>query len=877
MLPSRLLRQLARIVGDEHVCAGRVDAELYSYDGSGASRPPDAVVFPADTGETSAVVRTLAEAGVPFVPRGFGTNLSGGSIAVRGGVVIGLSRLRRIVSIDGDSRCAVVEPGVTNLELQQALAPHGFFFAPDPASQKVATIGGNIGENSGGPHCLKYGVTTNHVLGATVVLPDGQVAVLGGPALDPPGLDLRGLLVGSEGTLAIVTQATVRILPLPEAVVTLLVLYDSVEEAARSVSEIIAAGIVPATLEMMDAPVMRAVEESLRCGYPLDAAAVLIIEVDGPAAGLQRQAGQIGGICRRNGCRSVREAGSAAERDLLWAGRRGAFGAIARLAPSFLVNDCTVPRSRLPEALARVAAIARQHDLDVGNVFHAGDGNLHPLLLFDSRQEDQVQRVERAGRQIMEACVALGGTISGEHGVGSGKLDAMRLVFGEESLRFQRQVKAAFDPAGRLNPGKVVPPVAEPCPPGEPSADRLSGGVDLAPATVAEACDLVRRATRDGVALLPAGSGSRMPPSATCRPGIARLRSTALASAFEHDPVNQVVTVHAGARLADLQRLLRPHRQWVPLRPPHGDRCTVGGVVALGACGPDRLRYGAPRDLALGLEFVAGTGERITGGGRVVKNVAGYDVTRLLAGSCGTLGFITAVTLRTRLLPERCLVLGATGSPAQCAAAASQLLGSSLEPTFVAAAPEGTERGPGVLWRVVVGFEGPGDVVDAQAERGQSALSQAGLRSPSRREYEPGEDPFAVQQARLCAGRFVLRAGLPPGVAHVFAAEALCLLQGADVLLDFGSGQVVVAAEECSGQVWDLLGARASDAGGHVLLERAPAGFRSRRPPCCPEPPAGPLVRRLRGMLDPRGVFARAPWPGHPWTRGAVAHPRAAP
>jgi glycolate oxidase subunit GlcD len=361
----------------------RRDTEVYSYDGSLAIAAPEAIVFPADTAQTAAVMRSAHSAGVPVVPRGFGTNLSGGTIAPQGGVVLALTRLNRILAIKPAGRYAVVQTGVTNLELQQALAPHGFLFAPDPASQKAATLGGNLAENAGGPHCVKYGVTTNHILGVTAVLPDGQVLQIAGPALDPPGYDLRGLLVGSEGTLAVVTEMTVRVIPAAESLATMLVVYDDLTDAARTVSAIVAAGIIPATLEMMDAAVIRAVEASKPSGYPLDAAAVLIIEVDGPLAGLAQQAERIAQLCREHGCREVRKANNAAERDRLWAGRRGAFGAIARLAPRFFVADCTVPRTRLPDALHQVAGIAARYQLGHCNVFHAGDGNLHPVLLFD--------------------------------------------------------------------------------------------------------------------------------------------------------------------------------------------------------------------------------------------------------------------------------------------------------------------------------------------------------------------------------------------------------------------------------------------------------------------------------------------------------------
>jgi glycolate oxidase subunit GlcD len=407
MITDSFTREMEAILGKESVSVSRANAELYSYDASLARGKPGVVVFPADTQEVARVVRAAHQSGIPFVPRGFGTNLSGGTIVTVEGLVICLSRLNRILGMYPESRYAVVQPGVTNLELQDALATIGFFYAPDPASQKVATLGGNTGENSGGPRCLKYGVTTNHILGMEIILPDGEVVRTGGAALDPPGYDLRGAVVSAEGTLGVVTEITVRILPLSESIITMLATYDSIADAAISVSDIISAGILPTTLEMMDAMIIKAVEDSYACGYPRDAAAVLIIEVEGPAAGLKDQAKRIQEICMQTNCREIQEAKSNEERNRLWQGRRGAFGAVARLAPNYLVNDATVPRTKLPEALAQVAAITEKYDCKHGNVFHAGDGNLHPLLLFDSRDTDQLHRVEKAGQEILEACVML--------------------------------------------------------------------------------------------------------------------------------------------------------------------------------------------------------------------------------------------------------------------------------------------------------------------------------------------------------------------------------------------------------------------------------------------------------------------------------------
>ncbi len=413
------------------------------------------------TEEVARVVRVCNQHGRPFVPRGGGTNLSGGTIAFEGGVVIEMIRMKQILEVDTASLWARVQPGLFNLELGNALAPLGYQFLPDPASQKAATLGGNVAENSGGPHCFKYGVTTNHILGLTVVLPDGEVARIGGTAPDPLGYDLTGLFVGSEGTLGICTEVVAKIARLPEGVKTLLAIYDSIEAGSRTVSAIVAAGMVPATLEMMDQLVIQAVESSMHCGLPLDCATVLLIEVDGLKDDLESQAAAIEQICLAHGAREVRVAKDEAERSLLWAGRRGAFGAVARLAPSFLVCDGTVPRTALPEVLGKVAEVAEKYDLRIPNVFHAGDGNLHPLILFDWRDAEQKARVMKAGMEILSLCAALGGTISGEHGVGLEKMEAMRLVLSEADIETQRRVKRTFDPGNLANPGKMFPAAEE--------------------------------------------------------------------------------------------------------------------------------------------------------------------------------------------------------------------------------------------------------------------------------------------------------------------------------------------------------------------------------------------------------------------------------
>lgn len=457
MIAKPLVDELRQIVGKSNVLDSAVDLQLYQYDAYLEERRPDAVVFVHSTDEVAAVVRACNTYGVPFVPRGGGTNLSGGTIPGQGGVVLAMIRMNRILEVDLPNLRARVQPGLFNLELGTALAPLGYQYLPDPASQKAATLGGNVAENSGGPHCFKYGVTTNHVLGLTVVLPDGDVVRIGGKALDAPGYDLTGVFVGSEGTLGICTEVVVRIVRLAEGVKTMLAIYDSIEEGSQTVSAIVAAGMVPATLEMMDQLVIKAVEESIHCGLPLDCATVLIIEVDGLKDDLDAQVRAIVDLCTAHGAREVRVAKDEAERALLWAGRRGAFGAVARITPSYLVCDGTVPRTALPKVLRKVAEVSKKYNLMIPNVFHAGDGNLHPLILFDWRDADQKARVMKAGMEILELCVEMGGTISGEHGVGLEKIEAMRLVFSEADIRSQVRVKRAFDPKDLANPGKMFP------------------------------------------------------------------------------------------------------------------------------------------------------------------------------------------------------------------------------------------------------------------------------------------------------------------------------------------------------------------------------------------------------------------------------------
>ncbi len=458
-MPASVVEKLKSALGAKHVLTERDELLVYESDALTLhKRIPSAVVIPGSGEEVAAAVRILAAEGIPFLPRGAGTGISGGALSTGGAVIIEMARLNRILKIDYENRLAVVEPGVINIHLSQATSVEGFHYAPDPSSQMACTIGGNVAENSGGPHCLKYGMTVNHILAVEVVLPSGELITLGGGGTDVPGYDLLGVFVGSEGTFGIVTKATLKLTRIAQGVKTLLAEFMTVTDASRTVSEIIAGGILAAALEMIDNATIRAIEDSVFAGgFPTDVAALLIIEVDGLSAGLEETAERAASICLSNNARAVRVAKDEEERMRLWGARKRAFGAMGRIKADLMVQDAVVPRSRLPEILDEIYQIAGRYNLNIANVFHAGDGNLHPNISFDGRDPDQVRRVEAASKEILQLCVNAGGSITGEHGVGLDKIEAMRLIFSENDLNRMLAVRDVFNPSGLCNPGKVIP------------------------------------------------------------------------------------------------------------------------------------------------------------------------------------------------------------------------------------------------------------------------------------------------------------------------------------------------------------------------------------------------------------------------------------
>src|SRR3954454_10925866 len=457
MIPDACTERLVKLLGPRGYLDRPEDLTLYEYDGGVDKHRPDLVVFPKTTAEVAAIVRAAHEFGVPFVGRGAGTGLSGGSIPREGGITVAFARMNRILEIDLENERAVVQPEVVNLDITLAVQDSGYFYAPDPSSQRACTIGGNVAENAGGPHTLAYGVTTNHVLGLEMVLPDGTVIESGGKAVDLPGYDIVGLLTGSEGTMVLVTKITVRLMRKPEVVKTALAIYESNEDAGRTVAEITARAITPVAVEMLDGVMLRMVEEATHAGYPMDAAAVLLIELEGIREAVEEQVEQVRqacGICR---AREFRVARTAEERELLWKGRKNAFGAVGRVSPTYYVQDGVVPRTKIAPTLHFIGEGARRRQVTISNIFHAGDGNMHPIILFNARKPGELENARACGVDILSYCIDAGGSITGEHGVGMEKNELMAKLFSEETLETIGRLKLLFDPDARLNPGKVLP------------------------------------------------------------------------------------------------------------------------------------------------------------------------------------------------------------------------------------------------------------------------------------------------------------------------------------------------------------------------------------------------------------------------------------
>lgn len=837
-----MVRDLRRVMPPESVVTDDLRLVFYGYDGTLFESRPDLALLPEETAQVIQAVRLARKARVPIVARGAATSLSGGPVPLRGGVVFSFTRMDRILDLDYANQRAVVQPGVVNQILQNELAKRRFFYAPDPASQCVCTLGGNVGENSGGPHCLKYGVTANHVLGLEVVLPDGRLLRTGGKALDAPGYDLTGIIVGSEGTFGLVTEIVCRITPLPPSVVTMLAIFDTLDGASNSVAGIIAEGIIPATLEMMDNPMIRAVEKHLSAGYPLDAEAVLLIELDGLENSLAEQVKQVEEVCRRNGVRSFQVARDEAERALLWKGRKGAFGAVVNIAPSKICTDISVPRTELPRVLAGVMEISRRWNIPITNVFHAGDGNLHPLVLFDPRDQDQVERAKKADQEITELAMKHGGVLTGEHGIGCGKRHHMPKMFGPPELRLMQRIKDVFDPDGVCNPDKVLPDRGE-------FEGREGSNDAVAVGSAIDRARIVEFLKNNSEKVVVRAGGTK---SDTVADGVSVLDVRCLSKIISHDHENLTVTAECGVSVRELDEALAEKGQMLPCRPRFAHRATVGGVIAANDYGPHRLLYGAPRDYVTGITAVLPTGEVVRFGSACVKNVAGYAVEKLFIGSLGTLGVILDVTLRTVPRPEirRTLILPAE-KPALPEGFVSELLRSGIRPAALEIINRTLSRRRGLpdLRHLVVALEGFASEVSEMHERIVNMARGHGMGEWMQSEADYCE--FWSGVAECGQERHVLRVSCPIAETMQVFDSLTSLWPNAPARASIGLGMVFVGingnfamAEEEAGKI-----ARPGD-GWVSWLAPLPPGQHLR-----PEGTALDVCRRVKRAFDPAGVL----------------------
>jgi D-lactate dehydrogenase (cytochrome) len=877
---NNLIDNLSAIVGREYVLSKPDELLVYECDGLPQHKHrPRAVVFPSSTEETAAVMRELARANVPFTPRGAGTGLSGGALALESGVVIELARMRKILEIDVENRLAVVQPGVVNLHVSRAVAPYGLYYVPDPSSQPTCTIGGNIAESAGGIHCLKYGTTTDHVLGCRVVLAGGEVVDL---KLDSPGYDLLGPFIGSEGTFGIATEATLKLAQSPPAVRTLLAEFAEVDDASHAVSAIIAAGVMPAALEMMDREIIRAVEASVfAAGLPPDAGAALLIELDGIEAGLDEEAQKVTAICMEYQARSCRHARDETERKKLWAARKGAFGAIGRISPDSMIQDAVVPRSRLPEVLGAAYEIATRYQLRIANVFHAGDGNLHPLICFDSRFPEEVLRVRDAGRELMEVCVKAGGTITGEHGVGLDKRELLPLVFSESDMNAMLSVRAAFDPSGLCNPGKIVPllrgcgegkavatsanvetaapsveetvksPAATPAQTVPVSAQRSHFSLDhatsllgqivgldnvsarasevlVSPSSAAEISEILKLASREHWSVLPAGNLTWL--NSQHQSAAIIISTTRLDQLIDHEPADLIAVAQAGVRLSAFNSKLAENGQWLPLDPPDDGRATIGGVVATGIGGPQQFGYGRPRGSVIGMKVLLANGDAIKAGGRVVKNVAGYDLCKLFTGSFGTLGVITEVTFKLRPRPEREATVVVGGQISELLTNARAILNARLFPVAAEIISPSYARRLEITMPqnssvLLIRFAGNQKGVAHQIEQALAKLTNAEIVLEDRGIWEGVAGVSASQQSAW-------RTNVLPGELLKFIETTARAYDG--------------AFDETLWQIGAL--------DGRVMMEHRPGNLIQ---PV--DVPATHLAQRIKHHLDPHSVFGGVP------------------
>lgn len=848
---------LTRLFDKDQVITDPVQLIAYELDAGFDRASPDALVFPHTTDDVVRLAQWSAEYGIPLTARGAGTGLAGGAVAMQGGVIVNFAQMKQIGNVDAQTLCASVEPGVVNLAFDKHLAARGLYYPPDPASQRASTIGGNVATNAGGPHCFKYGVTTNYVTGMDVVLADGRRMRLGGNVVDAPEYDLYGLVCGSEGTLALVTDIEVKLLRRPPAHKTMTVTFDSIAAAGSAVSAVIAAGLVPATLEMMDQQLMRIVEPFAHAGLPVDAGAILLIEVDGYEAGLDAQIERITEIVRRHGGYDFRIAQDEQERATLWKARKSIAGAFARLAPSYYLVDITVPRSRLAETLADIDDVMTRYGLRVGHVLHAGDGNLHPLILITNPDdEDHVAAVHRAGKEVAELCVQKDGSLSGEHGIGTEKRKFMPAMFNEAELAAMWDVKQAFDPNNRLNPGKIYP-------------DEMPAAPQLPAETPAPKHQYVPESAEEAAAHLAvcsaAGRSVFVGENVPVNDSSSIMSTVALAGIRAYAPDDLYVTVGAGTPLSDVQAFLADDGMRVPLAAPWTG-ATIGGLVAANVNAPLRLRYGALRDIVLCATVALADGRVIRSGRPLVKNVAGYDLTKVFIGSYGTLGLLTDVTLKIVPAPQiqRTIVV-----PVQECARGIEWAQTLAQQTLLASAVVlcaghdalDTPDSPYILAYTAEGWS---DDVDAELAQVQQVLVDAGAPTPTEIDIS-GTTMWREVLQMEATGTVQVRAGVPPALLADYARASAAPLEMGDTVFDVPHGLVYAVArhgDASAARSWvHMLRRPALERDGYTVVLDAPAAWLPALDRWGYESDALDLMRELKERWDPAGILN----PGYMW------------
>ena len=831
---------------------------------------PDAIVFPRTAEEVARVVRWAAEHHVPLVARGAGTGLSGGAVADRGGIIIEFSHMNRLLDIDAHGRSAVVEPALINLRLDERAKTLGLYFPPDPSSQRASTIGGNVAENSGGPHCFKYGVTTNYVIGMNVVLANGRLIRVGGYALDYPEYDLCGLITGSEGMLGLITSITVRLLRTPPDVKTLLAIFDSVEQAGDAVSTVIATGLVPATMEMMDQQIIRMVEPFAHAGLPLDAGALLIVDVDGYPDSISEQMDEIANILEQHGGHDLHIARNEEERSRIWLARKSAAGAITRLAPAYYTVDITVPRSRLAEILAEVNEICERYDVRTGHLLHAGDGNLHPMLLIpEPENRELIQRILHVGREIVKCSVKMGGSLTGEHGVGIEKREYMSLMHKPEELLAMWDIKQVFDPGNILNPGKLFPPptqneigpfagyTTELHTKNQDDEPQILPGETFTPTTTEEAAQGL-------LALAKAGQPVRIQGHKHVRrsngavPAPITLSTSALRGIKIYAPDDLYITVGAGTPLAEIQTFLAKDRKQIALASPWPE-ASIGGLVATNTNAPLRMRYGSIRDLILSSTVALTDGRIIRTGRPIVKNVAGYDLTKVFIGSHGTLGLLADVTLklmsqprtrRTLLVPVDDLRYGLIWS--------RQLLPLALNASALVIS-KGYQAAGVAQSNYLLAYTAEGMPRDVQAEFDQvrQALHGSGAPDPLEVEAPTGTDIWTEMLGD--DKTLQVRVGVANKDLPLYIQDQAEILNTGSFIADISGGIIHALkgpANLPDASTWlSALRKPALAAEGYAVVADAPAVLRTRLDRWGYQPQGLDLMKALKERWDPQGIL----------------------